>query len=116
MNQMKVCKLVRLLKKDAAGEYVNEKNTVTVLRKRVVVDIDSVEESEANYKTSGLLYIVDEGETKKRNAIVEAESNTQNDEVVDKDAVPPAPKSPEKPAENKPVDGKVVADKPDAIL
>jgi hypothetical protein len=70
---MKVCKLVRLTSKDSEGLYVNGKEGKVTLRNRVVVSEDSVKEYEDNYGTSGLLYIVDEKATAKRDAEVEAE-------------------------------------------
>lgn len=74
MNTMKVCKLVRLTKKDEKGNFVNNREGRITIRNKAVVSDESVKETEGNYETTGLLYIVDEAKTKERNKIVEAES------------------------------------------
>ena len=69
---MKVCKLVRLTQKNEDGEFVKGKEGVITVRNRAVVSEESVTETENNYKLSGLLYIVDEKATAKRDKDVEA--------------------------------------------
>jgi hypothetical protein len=72
--EMKVCKLVRLTKRNADGtEFAKDKEGQIILRKKVVVSEETIEEYETNYKTSGLLYIVDEAKTKQRNKTVAVE-------------------------------------------
>lgn len=73
---MKVCKLVRLTKKNEGGGFVyseKSKEGQILLRKRVVVDESTVEESEGNFATSGLLYVVDAKATAERDELVNAE-------------------------------------------
>lgn len=72
---MKVCKLVRLTNKDEKGQFVNSKEGRITLRNRVVVSEDSVKETEDNFTTTGLLYLVDAKATAERDADVEAEVN-----------------------------------------
>lgn len=72
---MKVCKLVRLTNKDEKGQFVNGKEGRITLRSRVVISEDSVKETEENYPTTGLLYVVDTKATSERDADVEAEVN-----------------------------------------
>lgn len=83
MDEMKVCKFVRLTSKDPKGKFVNSKDGRTTIRTKVVVSEDTVKETEANFETTGLLYIVDEAKTKERNAVVEAE-NAGTEEVENK--------------------------------
>jgi predicted nucleic acid-binding Zn-ribbon protein len=85
---MKVCKLVRLTSKDPeTGKFVKgEKGSQVTLRTRTVVPESTVEESESNCGKTGLLYIVDEKATAKRNAIVEAEAEGKNVEEIEVDA------------------------------
>lgn len=72
---MKVCKLVRLTVKGNDGLYVNSKEGRVTLRSKAVVSEESVKESEGNFGTTGLLYIVDAKATSDRDAEVEAEVN-----------------------------------------
>lgn len=72
---MKVCKLVRLTNKDEKGQFVNSKEGRITLRNRVIVSEESVKETEDNFATTGLLYIVDAKATSERDADVEAEVN-----------------------------------------
>ena len=94
MNTMKVCKLVRLTKKNEKGEFVNGKDGVIPVRKRAVVSKETVEETQENYHLTGLLYIIDEKATAERDAIVEAEQAGADaqveDEDEDKKPAPPA--------------------------
>ena len=74
---MKVCKLVKLTKKDDKGEYVvTGTEGHIVARKRTVVSEETVAEFKDNAKSTGLLYIVNEAETKKRDKVVEKEVAT----------------------------------------
>lgn len=54
-------KLVKLLKKNAEGEFITdevvEEPGVQVLRSSVLVSPETISESEGNYKSTGLLYI-----------------------------------------------------------
>ena len=70
---MKVCKLVRLTKKDADGKFTKGKEGQITLRKKVVVPQESVDEFDANFESTGIVYLVDEKATEERDAIVEAE-------------------------------------------
>jgi hypothetical protein len=63
---MKVAKKVLLLTKDNKGKFLNNENH-KVLRNRAVVQDEVVAETQANYKETGLLYIVDEKATAERN-------------------------------------------------
>lgn len=72
---MKVCKLVRLTNKDEKGQFVNSKEGKITMRNRVVVSEESVAETEENYPTTGILYVVDAKATAERDAEVEAEVN-----------------------------------------
>lgn len=60
---MKVAKKVRLLTKDKNGLFQNNKN-YEVLRNKAVVQESVIEETESNYKSTGVLYLVDEKATK----------------------------------------------------
>lgn len=60
---MKVAKKVRLLSKDSKGDFIKN-DTNQVLRSRVVIQKQSIEESEISYKETGILYIIDEEATK----------------------------------------------------
>jgi hypothetical protein len=72
---MKVCKLVRLTKKDDKGLYDQKsKEGMHVVRKRAVVSEESVNETVENCATTGLLYIVDEKATTARDLEVNGES------------------------------------------
>lgn len=78
--EMKVCKLIRLTKKVKEGDdmvFQNSKEGRITVRERAVVSKETVEESEANYKTTGLLYVVNETATAERDAIVEGENTSQ---------------------------------------
>lgn len=66
---MKVCKKVRLLEKDAKGFYKKEGQSV-VVRERAIIDELSVKESEGNCYNNGILWVVDEKETKKRELLL----------------------------------------------
>ena len=70
---MKVCELVRLTKKDVDGNFEKGKEGRITVRNRVVVSEESVAEFEGNYKSTGLLYIVDAEATSERDAQVEDE-------------------------------------------
>ena len=60
---MKVVKKVKLLSKDRDGNFIKN-NTYKVERNRAVISEESVKSSEATYKETGILYIVDEEATK----------------------------------------------------
>lgn len=82
---MKVCKLVRLTKKDSEGNYVysaKSKEGQIEVRKRVIVDEATVAESDANFQSSGLLYVVDEKATAERDDLVEAEVEASRENNV----------------------------------
>ena len=80
---MKVCKLVRLTNKDDKGQFVNGKEGKITVRNRVIVSEESVAETEENYPTTGILYIVDAKATAERDAGVEAEVNEARGISVD---------------------------------
>lgn len=80
---MKVCKLVRLTNKDEKGQFVNGKEGRITLRNRAVVSEESVKETEENFQTTGLLYLVDAKATAERDADVEAEVNEARGISVD---------------------------------
>lgn len=61
---MKVVQKRRLLAKDSKGFFKNNDN-FELLRSRAVISEQSVLNSEATYKETGILYVVDEAETKK---------------------------------------------------
>lgn len=82
MNQMKVCKLVSLTKKDQKGNFVNSKEGMIVRRNKVVIPAEDVEAAEENFETTGLLYIVDEKATAARNKIVEKEIEAAKSGVI----------------------------------
>ena len=72
---MKVCKHVRLTKKNDKGEFeigTKGEGQITI-RTKVVVDESSVKESEDNYKNTGLLYVVDVKATAERDELVAKE-------------------------------------------
>lgn len=70
----KVCKLVRLTKKNEKGEFEkNEKNSILV-RSKAIVSEETIADSETSCAKTGLLYIVDEKLTKKRESELEAEN------------------------------------------
>jgi hypothetical protein len=90
---MKVCKLVRLTKKDEKGNFdATSKEGQIIVRKKAVVSEDSITETEDNCGTTGLLYIVDKAATAERNQLVELEiansrkGDVENMEVVAEDA------------------------------
>lgn len=60
---MKVVKKVMLLSKDKDGNFVKN-DTYKVERNRAVISEESVKATEATYKETGVLYIVDEEATK----------------------------------------------------
>lgn len=66
---IKVCKLVRLAKKNSKGLFVKDKEGQIIVRSRILVPDEEVAEKEANYGDTGLLYIVDEEATAERNAL-----------------------------------------------
>lgn len=70
---MVVAKLIRLTDKSENGEFKNSKEGKITVRKRVIIDRDSVTETEDNYKQTGLLYVVDETATLAREKEVDAE-------------------------------------------
>lgn len=77
MGQMKVCELVRLTKKVKEGDdivFQNSKEGRISVRKRAIVSEETVKESEANYKSTGLIYVVNVAETTKRDKIVAKEN------------------------------------------
>lgn len=68
---MKVAKKVRLVQKDNKGLFIKNDNYV-VVRNRAIVLESVIKEAEANYKSIGLLWIVDEEATKERDALNDA--------------------------------------------
>lgn len=84
---MKVCKLVRLTQKDEKGNFANTKEGKITLRKKVVISEESVKETEDNFKSTGLLYIVDETATAARDKMVDAEIEAaRNTEAKEQEA------------------------------
>lgn len=86
---MKVCKLVRLTQKDTKGNYINGKEGNITVRERAIVSEESIAETESNYKSSGLLYVVDEKATAKREKELEVEAKQ-----LEEAKTPPAPPAP----------------------
>ncbi len=64
---MKVAKCVRLLSKDNKGLYKKD-GASEVKRERAVIEESVVKQSEATYKDTGILWIVDQEATKERNS------------------------------------------------
>ncbi len=62
---MKVVKKIRLLTKDSKGLFQNNEQHV-VMRHRAIVQESTIEETRGNYKTTGVLYVVDEKATAER--------------------------------------------------
>jgi hypothetical protein len=66
---MKVCKLVRLTKKDKEGNFVaSDKEGQILIRKRAIISEESLNDAKGSSKHSGLLYVIDESATKDRDA------------------------------------------------
>lgn len=62
---MKAAKKVRLLTKDSKGRRFVKSNNYSILRERAIISEDVILDSENNYEETGVLWIVDEEETKK---------------------------------------------------
>jgi hypothetical protein len=62
---MKVCKLIRLLSKDA-NRLFKKDGASEVVRTKVVVSEEVVLDSQITFESSGLIYVVDEEATKAR--------------------------------------------------
>ena len=73
---MKVAKKVKLLTKDGKGLFVKN-DTFTVLRDRAVIQESVVKEHEDNYKTTGVVYIVDKEATKEREEEINPKKQTK---------------------------------------
>lgn len=65
---MKVVKKVKLLEKDGQGNFVKSQN-VKVLRTRMVISEQSIEDAEKVFPITGIAYIVDEKATKERDEL-----------------------------------------------
>lgn len=61
---MKAAQKRRLLTKDKDGFFIKNDN-FQVLRNRSIISEDSIKESEETYKETGILWVVDQEETKK---------------------------------------------------
>ena len=65
---MKVVKKVKLLEKDGQGNFIKSQN-VKVLRTRMVISEQSIEDAEKVYPMTGIAYVVDEEATKERDEL-----------------------------------------------
>lgn len=61
---MKAAQKRRLLTKNKDGQYINNEN-YEVLRHRSIIEESVIDESQQSYKETGVIWVVDDGETLK---------------------------------------------------
>lgn len=61
---MKAAQKRRLLTKNKDGQYINNEN-YEVLRHRSIIEESVIDESQQSYKETGVIWVVDDEETKK---------------------------------------------------